>query len=60
MTGMREQEVVHCSWDDINLPRGTVTVRYKPEYVFSPKSYGEREIPIPEAGKGIESSEGEI
>jgi len=47
MTGMREQEVMHCSWDDINLKRGTVTVRYKPEYGFSPKNYREREIPIP-------------
>jgi integrase/recombinase XerD len=47
MTGMREQEVMHCSWDDINLSRGTVTVRYKPEYGFSPKNYREREIPIP-------------
>ena len=47
MTGMREQEVMHCSWADINLSRGTVTVRYKPEYVFSPKNYREREIPIP-------------
>jgi integrase len=46
-TGMREQEVMHCSWDDINLTRGTVTVRYKPEYGFSPKNYREREIPIP-------------
>jgi hypothetical protein len=24
-----------------------VTVRYKPEYGFSPKNYREREIPIP-------------
>src|SRR6267143_1127175 len=47
-TGMREQEVMHASWSDINLPRGTVTVRYKPEYGFSPKNYREREIPIPE------------
>jgi integrase len=47
MTGMREQEVMHCSWDDMNLTRGTVTVRYKPEYGFSPKNYKEREIPIP-------------
>ena len=47
MTGMRDQEVMHCSWDDINLTRGTVTVRYKPEYGFSPKNYREREIPIP-------------
>jgi integrase/recombinase XerD len=47
MTGMREQEVMHCSWADINLARATVTVRYKPEYGFSPKNYREREIPIP-------------
>jgi integrase/recombinase XerD len=47
MTGMREQEVMHCSWEDINLIRSTVTVRYKPEYGFSPKNYREREIPIP-------------
>jgi integrase/recombinase XerD len=47
MTGMREQEVMHCSWEDIYLSRCTVTVRYKPEYGFSPKSYREREVPIP-------------
>src|SRR5882672_5756849 len=47
MTGMREQEVMHCSWDDLNVGRSTVTVRYKPEYGFDPKNYREREIPIP-------------
>src|SRR5438093_845397 len=47
MTGMREQEVMHSGWPDINLTRSTVTVRYKPEYGFSPKNYREREIPIP-------------
>jgi len=47
MTGMREQEVMHCAWADVNLARCTVTVRYKPEYSFSPKNYREREIPIP-------------
>lgn len=39
MTGMREQEVMHCAWADLNLTRNTVTVRYKPEYGFSPKNY---------------------
>jgi integrase len=47
MTGMREQEVMYCSWADANLKGGTVIVRYKPEYGFSPKNYREREIPIP-------------
>ena len=36
-----------CSWDAINTSRGTVTVRYKPEYGFNAKNYREREIPIP-------------
>jgi len=37
MTGMREQEVMHTTWAEINLNRGAVTVRYKKEYGFSPK-----------------------
>jgi integrase/recombinase XerD len=47
MTGMREQEVMHTTWAEINLNRGAVTVRYKKEYGFSPKNYKGREIPIP-------------
>jgi integrase/recombinase XerD len=47
MTGMREQEVMHATWDDINLTRGAVSVQYKREYGFSPKNYKGREIPIP-------------
>ena len=48
MTGMREQEVMHATWADVNLNRGAVAVRYKAEYGFSPKNYKGREIPIPE------------
>lgn len=47
-TGMREQEVTHVSWSDINLTQAIVTVRYKAEYGFSPKAYKGREIPIPD------------
>jgi integrase/recombinase XerD len=47
MTGMREQEVMHTTWDDINMSRGVVNIRYKREYGFSPKAYKGREIPIP-------------
>jgi integrase/recombinase XerD len=47
-TGMREQEVTHCAWADINLARGIVSVRYKAEYGFNPKTYKGREIPIPD------------
>jgi len=48
MTGMREQEVMHCEWSDVNLTRGVVTVRHKPEFGFVPKKYREREVPIPD------------
>ncbi len=47
MTGMREQEVMHSTWAELNMNRGVVKVRYKPEYGFSPKAYKGREIPIP-------------
>jgi integrase/recombinase XerD len=47
MTGMREQEVMHCSREDINLAGATVTVRYKPEYGFSPKNYKDARSPSP-------------
>jgi integrase/recombinase XerD len=48
MTGMREQEVMHCSWPDVDLNHGVVRVRANPEYGFSPKNYEEREIPLPQ------------
>lgn len=46
-TGMREQEVMYAHLSDINFARGTVTVRQKPQYGFTPKNYKGREIPIP-------------
>jgi len=48
MTGLREQEVMYCTWFEVNLTRGVVTVRYKPEFGFSPKAYKGREVPIPD------------
>jgi len=48
MTGLREQEVMYCTWSEINLKRGVITVRYKPEFGFSPKAYKGREVPIPD------------
>lgn len=47
MTGMREQEVVHTFWSDVNFGLGTVTVSAKSAYGFTPKNYKGREIPIP-------------
>jgi integrase len=48
MTGMREQEVMHCYWSDINFAASTVRVSHKPDLGWTPKAYKEREIPIPE------------
>lgn len=48
MTGLREQEVMYSTWNDLNLNRAVVTVHYKPQYGWSPKAYKGREIPIPD------------
>jgi integrase len=48
MTGMREQEVTHCYWSDINFAASTVRVSHKPDLGWTPKAYKEREIPVPE------------
>jgi integrase/recombinase XerD len=48
MTGMREQEVMHVYWTDVNFNHSTVRVSYKPDRGWTPKAYKEREIPIPD------------
>jgi len=47
MSGCREQEVMYMTWRDVNLEQGTVTVRWKAEWGWTPKAYKERSIPIP-------------
>ena len=47
MTGLREKEAMHCTWNDVNLKVGTINMRWKPQYDFEPKAYREREVPIP-------------
>jgi integrase len=47
MTGMREQEVMHTYWSDVNFVASTVRVSHKPDRGWTPKAYKEREIPIP-------------
>ena len=47
MTGMREQEVMHTYWSDVNFTASTVRVSYKPDWNWSPKAHREREIPVP-------------
>jgi integrase len=47
MTGMREQEVMHTYWSDVNFAASIVRVTHKPDRGWTPKAYKEREIPIP-------------
>lgn len=47
LTGFRDQEVVHLSWDDVHASVGTVRVTAKPDLGFSPKRWEEREVPVP-------------
>jgi integrase len=49
MTGMREQEVQHVYWTDLNFAHATVRVSHKPDRGWTPKAYKEREIPIPQS-----------
>jgi integrase len=49
MTGLREQEVMHVYWSDVNFKAATVSVTHKPDYNWTPKAYKERSIPIPTA-----------
>ena len=45
-TGLREQELAHLYRFDLNLVKGILTVRAKPENGFIPKDWEEREIPL--------------
>lgn len=46
-TGLREQEAVYLTWQNIDLATGTLKVRSKPEYEFAIKDKEERDLPIP-------------
>lgn len=46
-TGMRDQEMVHLMWSDVNFQLRTIRVTAKPKLGFYPKRWEEREIPIP-------------
>jgi integrase/recombinase XerD len=47
MTGEREQEVMYTYWSDIKFAESIVRVTYKPDRSWTPKTYKEREIPVP-------------
>jgi integrase len=45
-TGLREQELANLHWPDVNLSKGLLFVRAKPEQGFIPKDWEERTIPL--------------
>ena len=45
--GLREQEAVYLTWDNIDSATGTLRVRSKPEFDFKIKDKEERDLPIP-------------
>jgi len=45
-TGLREQELAHLNWSDLNLQKGFLRVHAKPARGFVPKDWEEREIPL--------------
>ncbi|MBB6144741.1 integrase [Silvibacterium bohemicum] len=44
--GLREQEVMHLEWTDLNKVRGTLKVQSKPRWGFKVKDAEERELPV--------------
>lgn len=46
-TGCRDREVSFAAWDDLDLGRGTYTVRRKEDVGFTPKRHESRDIPLP-------------
>jgi len=43
-TGLREQELCHLTWDDLEFEKKVLRVTAKPEERFTPKTWEEREI----------------
>ena len=48
-TGFRDQEVMYCSWKNVDFKGKVITVRSKPELGFRPKDKEERSVPVPDA-----------
>ena len=46
-SGFRSRELSCLTWEDVNWEAGTLSVRARPEFGFTPKSYEERSVPIP-------------
>jgi integrase len=48
MTGFREQEAMHITWENIRFGANIIEMRWKPQFNWSPKAYKEREVPVPD------------
>jgi integrase/recombinase XerD len=48
-TGLREQEVMFCSWRNVDFNGKVITVKSKPELGFRPKDKQERSVPVPDS-----------
>jgi integrase len=48
-TGFREQEVMFCSWRNVDSSGKVVAVKSKPELGFRPKDKQERSVPVPDS-----------
>jgi integrase/recombinase XerD len=47
LTGLRDKEIRHLSWRDVDFRTHVVRVTGKPLYGFKPKNKEEREVPVP-------------
>jgi integrase/recombinase XerD len=48
-TGFREQEVMFCSWKNVDFNGKVISVKSKPELGFRPKDKQERSVPVPDS-----------
>ena len=48
-TGFREQEVMFCSWRNVDFNGKVIAVKSKPELGFRPKDKQERSVPVPDS-----------
>jgi len=49
LTGLRDKEMRHLTWRDVDFRTQVVRVTRKPVYGFKPKNKEEREVPVPES-----------
>jgi integrase len=48
MSGFREQEAMHVTWNNVRFNANIIEMRWKPQFNWTPKAYKEREVPVPD------------